>query len=63
MASRFEVASKEYIKELKDEWKWKHEEKHGGLQECFKKVGKCSRVQGQFYAFRNSVILPSFINK
>ena len=38
MASRFEIVNEKYTEELKDEWKQKHEEKHGVLEERFQKV-------------------------
>ena len=48
MASRFEIIDEEYIKELKDEWKWKHEEKHGVLEESFQKVGEWKKLPSKF---------------
>ena len=40
MTSRFEIADEEYIEELKEARKSKHEEKHGVLEERFQKVGQ-----------------------
>ena len=40
MASRFEIVIEEYIKELKDERKRKHEEQQGVVKERFLKVGE-----------------------
>ena len=35
MASHFEIVDEEYIEELRQEWKGKHQEKHRVLKECF----------------------------
>ena len=45
MASRFEIIDEEYMEELKDEWKWKHEEKHGVLEESFQSVTSNPKLQ------------------
>ena len=38
--TRFEIVDEEYIDESKDERKWKHEEKHGVLEQRFQEVGE-----------------------
>ena len=40
MASRFEIVDEEYIEELKDQQKRKHEEKHRVLEQRLQKVGE-----------------------
>ena len=47
MVSRFEIVDEEYIEELKDWWKWEHEEKHGALQGRFQKVGEGEKLQNK----------------
>ena len=73
MASRFKILE-EYVGELKEEKKWKHEEKDRVPEERFQKVGEWEKLSSkleeydsdildqtlsQFYTFRNLVTVPS----
>ena len=79
MASRFEIVDEEYIEELKDKienedsknsseyWKnvfkkWANERNFQANLEEYESDVLDQRLS-QFYAFRNSLILPSVINK
>ena len=48
MASRFEIVDEEYIEELKDMKKWKHEEKHEVQEERFQNVGEWKKLPSKF---------------
>ena len=77
MASRFEIVDKEYTKELKDKSEnestknsteyWKTVFKKWANERNFQQIQKSTRAMSstkhcrKFYAFRNSVILPSML--
>ena len=52
MASRFEIVDEEYIEELKDQQKRKHEEKHRVLEQRFQKVGEWKKLPSKFTRVR-----------
>ena len=56
MASRFKIVDEEYVGELKDEKKWKHEEKDRVLEERFQKVGEWKKLPSKFRRVRLTAI-------